>query len=183
MADFKKTMELIQKYEGNEYVNDPHDYGGETKCGIAKRFHQDVDIKNLVWDDPAPEGKVSALPIYRKDYWDKICGDGITDQDLANSMMDIAVNIGWKEAGRWVQHAFNELIVSIDPDSPDTLTEDGLVGPASIKSINSYKRPWEIMKMLEGFQFSHYMRRIQEDETQRKFLRSWLMRIDTRRTV
>ncbi len=180
MADFRTAMQKIREYEGDTYVNDPRDYGGETKCGISKRFHPDVDIRTLTWEDPAPAGMRSALPIYRDEYWNKISGDQIADQSIAESMMDIAVNISWKEAVRWAQHAFNELLRSVDPDTTDDLLEDGLAGPKTIAAINGYKRPWEIQKMLEGFQFGHYMRRIQEDESQRAFLRSWLARIQMR---
>ena len=180
MADFNRAMELIRKYEGEGEVNDPNDYGGQTKCGIAKRFHPDIDIAKLTWEDPAPAGRISALPIYRNDYWNKIGGDGIADQGIADSMMDIAVNLSWDRAVRWTQHAYNELVRSIDPDTTEELQEDGLAGPKTFDAINGYKRPWEIVKLLEGFQFSHYMQRIQENESQRKFLRSWLMRIEIR---
>ncbi len=180
MADFNKTIEQIHRYEGDGEVNDPNDYGGQTKCGIAKRYHPDIDISKLTWQSPTPEGMISCLPIYRNDYWNKIGGDAIADQMLADSMMDIAVNISWKEAVRWAQHAHNELIASRDPDTPDTLTEDGLMGPKTIAALNRYPKPSEITKMLEGFQFSYYMRRISEDETQRAHLRSWLARVELR---
>jgi lysozyme family protein len=180
MADFNAAMKKIREYEGDTYVNDPKDYGGETKCGIAKRYHPDIDIRSLVWEYPAPEGKISAMPIYRKEYWSKIGGDAIADQYLAESMMDIAVNISWKEAVRWAQHAFNELLLAADPDSADDLQEDGLAGPVTIAALNGYRRPWELAKMVEGFQFSYYMSRIQEHPDQRHFLRSWLARIDIR---
>lgn len=41
-----KTIE----FEGG-YVNDSSDLGGETKFGISKKFHPDVDIKSLTKDD------------------------------------------------------------------------------------------------------------------------------------
>ena len=43
---FDKCMLIIFKHEGG-YVNDPDDWGGETKYGIAKRFFPNEDIKNL----------------------------------------------------------------------------------------------------------------------------------------
>ncbi len=44
------------------YTNDPNDPGGETKWGISKRAHPDVDIKNLSLD--------RAFMIYKDDYYD-----------------------------------------------------------------------------------------------------------------
>lgn len=43
------------------YSNDPQDPGGETKYGIAKRSHPDVDIKNLTLE--------GAMDLYYKEYW------------------------------------------------------------------------------------------------------------------
>jgi lysozyme family protein len=182
MADFSKAMKPIRDYEGDTYVNDPKDYGGETKCGISKRAHPDVDIKNLVWDDPAPVGKVSAMPIYRLEYWNKFNGDAIADQGLAEELMDVSVNLRWNIAVKWAQHSYNELVVSQD-EAADTLLEDGLMGPKTLAALNGYKRPTEIVKMVNGFQFMHYIKRIDEDETQRGFLRSWLRRVEFRMAV
>jgi Glycosyl hydrolase 108/N-acetylmuramoyl-L-alanine amidase len=43
------------------YVNNPADPGGETKFGICKRYHPDVDIKNL--------SREGAMAIYAREYW------------------------------------------------------------------------------------------------------------------
>ena len=66
MTDFEIAMDFVALHEwgkraDGEYTNIPTDAGGETKYGIAKRAHPDVDIKNLTLAD--------ALAIYRTDYW------------------------------------------------------------------------------------------------------------------
>lgn len=57
---FDRAFELTVGVEGG-YVNDSHDPGGETKYGIAKMYHPNVDIKNLTLDQ--------AKEIYLKEYW------------------------------------------------------------------------------------------------------------------
>ena len=57
---FDEIIEVVLEHEGG-YVNDPHDAGGETNFGIAKRWYPDVDIKNLT--------KEQAKKIYHQDYW------------------------------------------------------------------------------------------------------------------
>ena len=44
MAHFERAIDKTLAWEGG-YVNDPKDPGGETKYGISKRAHPDVDIK------------------------------------------------------------------------------------------------------------------------------------------
>ena len=59
---FLEFIPFIFKWEGG-YDNDPDDPGGETKFGIDKRSHPDVDIRNLTRED--------ATTIYWRDYWVK----------------------------------------------------------------------------------------------------------------
>ena len=42
---FDKAFQITVGVEGG-YVNDPADPGGETRYGISKRAHPDVDIKS-----------------------------------------------------------------------------------------------------------------------------------------
>jgi Predicted lysozyme (DUF847). len=44
IESFDKAFELTVGLEGT-YSNDARDPGGETKFGICKRYHQNLDIK------------------------------------------------------------------------------------------------------------------------------------------
>ena len=57
---FDKAFQLIVGLEGG-YSNDPRDPGGETKFGVSKKYHPNLDIKNLTID--------GAKAIYLKEYW------------------------------------------------------------------------------------------------------------------
>ena len=59
---FLEFIPFIFKWEGG-YDNDPDDPGGETKFGIDKRSHPDVDIRNLT--------REGATGIYWRDYWER----------------------------------------------------------------------------------------------------------------
>ena len=66
MTNFQLAVEfLVNPRDGfaveGGYVNDPKDPGGETKYGISKRSHPNVDIKNLTISD--------AMVIYEREYW------------------------------------------------------------------------------------------------------------------
>lgn len=82
--NFDKAITFTLSYEGG-YSNDPKDPGGETKYGISKRYHPNVDIKNLT--------QGAAMEIYRKEYWDVMkCDDLPFPLDIC--IFDSAVNPG-----------------------------------------------------------------------------------------
>jgi hypothetical protein len=85
--NFSVAVGFVLKHEGG-YVNDPDDPGGETKFGIAKRYHPDVDIKAL--DERA------AADIYLNEYWLPTCDILSFPKDLI--FFDTAVNMGRKAA-------------------------------------------------------------------------------------
>ena len=113
MANFdiaiKDTLinEGISKNMG--YVNDPNDRGGETIAGIARKFHPNDPIWILV--DNAK--KSNSFPVnlqdipnilntiksfYRINYWNKVRGDELKSQDIANLLMDKAILEGYISA-------------------------------------------------------------------------------------
>lgn len=66
MTEFQQAMQFIAKWEWSNrtdggYTNDPKDPGGETKFGVAKRSHPNLDIPNLTLSQ--------AMDCYYNDYW------------------------------------------------------------------------------------------------------------------
>lgn len=98
MSNLPQAFAFIAIWEwGNRkdggYTNDPTDPGGETKWGISKRAHPDIDIKSLT--------KEEALVIYEKDYWLKIGADKM-EKKLAIAAFDCAVNCGVGRTKSWL---------------------------------------------------------------------------------
>ncbi len=98
MTTFEKAMGFVGLHEwGNHanggYTNDPVDTGGETKYGISKRAHPDVDIANLTLED--------ALAIYRRDYWDFYRLDSFPSP-LCIAMFDAYVQHNPKRVKEWI---------------------------------------------------------------------------------
>jgi len=106
MADFKTAFKITSGNEGG-YCNVDGDSGGETYCGIARNsnpnwkgwaivdqhkplhFRQILSISEL-------ESLVESF--YKENYWNKVNGDSIPIQDLANQVYDMAVNSGVSQA-------------------------------------------------------------------------------------
>ena len=151
MADFNKAIEVILKNEGG-YVNNPNDPGGETNFGICKKSYPKVDIKNLTKD--------GAKAIYKKDYWDKVNGDQINDQNLATSVFDFAVNAGTGTAIKQIQKTLN-------------VTADGVLGPKTMAALNSSSG---LSKSFAKRRVRYYIDIVKNKPTQIEFLVSWINR-------
>lgn len=110
MADFKVAYDKTAVNEGN-YSNDPTDRGGETWRGIARKMHPKwkgwviVDSFKKYSDfinrlKKSDELQVLVLDFYKEEFWDKVWGDRIINQDIANMIYDNCVNIGIPNAIR-----------------------------------------------------------------------------------
>jgi hypothetical protein len=60
--------------------------------------------------------------------------------------------------------------------SNERLAIDGLIGPKSLRIINSYKYQRSIVKCLNGEQYEHYEEQVRKNPRQRKFFDGWLKR-------
>lgn len=92
---FDKAFQITVGVEGG-YVNDPADPGGETRYGISKRAHPDVDIKSLTLDQ--------ARDIYRRDYWQAASCDSMPER-IGHLVFDCAVHHGVRVAIKLLQRA------------------------------------------------------------------------------
>lgn len=156
MADFDKAVKIILEHEGG-LVSDPDDPGGITKYGITARDFPHLDIKNLTIEQ--------AKAIYRDKYWNKVRGDRINNQDIANQVFDFAVNAGYSRATKTIQELLK-------------IKVDGIFGEQTISNINSvYYELFLANYKLERIKF--YIE-LAKQPKRRKYLYSWAKRtLDT----
>lgn len=182
-ADFKASQELVKKSEGG-YTNNPNDNGNWTggKIGLGTLIGTNWGIsapvlvdelkrlggspptastmKNLKYD--------SAVAIYKRKFWDKIKGDDIKNQNVANTIYDAYVNqSGWtrKMIEDTLQNTGKPTSVSV-PLKKDTVDVINSVSPAEFYS--------EFNKQ----------RKLRYEETaarpgQAQFLKGWMNRLNS----
>lgn len=113
MADYRHAIAKVLKHEGG-YVNDPDDTGGETYKGVSRKNWPRwmgwvfVDNAKKQTGFPSSLGKISELQdsvmaFYRDNFWNKVGGDQIDEQDIADMLVDAAVNEGIKPAVKRAQ--------------------------------------------------------------------------------
>lgn len=137
MADFEKAAAFVLEEEGGYEAATAADPGGETRYGISKRAYPNEDIKNLSVD--------RAKQIYRADFWRF---DGVKDQDVANKLLDLTVNLGIGNGVRLAQRSLSSFFAG-------AFIQDGVFGTHTLELVNECP-PDKLLRELRTRQAQRY---------------------------
>lgn len=162
MADYKKLVPFVLKWEGG-FVNDKNDLGGCTNKGVTLATFQSyfgkgktaTDLKNITdeqWNT-----------IFKKGFWDKWKADDITDQNVANILVD------WY----WCSGNYGIKI----PQRVLGVVVDGVIGFKSIAAVNA-KDGKALFKQLKQERLDFIDRICQTRPQNKKYKKGWLNRIN-----
>jgi len=156
MANFNDAIvKTLAKEGGAKFTDVPDDKGGATKYGISQTAYPNVDIRNLT--------EQQARDIYKRDYWDRVRGDDVSSQLIAENLFDIAVNMGVRTASRLAQTTL------------DIKPADGIIGSASLGVINRQDEK-DFLIHFTLAKVAYYASLCNKDRTQSKFLLGWINR-------
>jgi len=174
MASFDAFFPTLLKHEGG-FVNDPVDPGGATNKGItmttfqgcAKRFLGiDPTLANLKALTDEQAGK-----IYKPLYWDKVRGDDIALQELAEIVFDFQVNVGGN-AAKLLQKVLNDM------GAEPPLAVDGDIGPGTMTALNGMDQKTVYSRYKKG-RIDYYGDLVAKRPALGKFLNGWLNRVNS----
>jgi hypothetical protein len=168
MADVNKFSDMLLQFEGG-YVNNKSDLGGCTNEGITlatwQKFGWDMNGDNIInCDDIKLLGKKEFVFILKKYYWDVLHCDDIQNQSIANFICDWFYNSGY--------YAIKHLQTILK------LTADGIIGPNTIKAINSANQE-QLFKDLQNDRITFVNNICKTTPSQNQFLVGWLRRINS----
>jgi lysozyme family protein len=156
--NFDVCLNMLLKHEGG-YVNNKRDPGGRTNLGVTQK----------VWEayvgHPVDEAAMRALtaamvkPIYKKNYWDKICGDDLP-KGVDYAVFDYAVNSGPGRAAKCLQRLVGA-------------KEDGSIGPATLAKVSD-ANPRELVQDI----CEQRLKFLQSISTFDAFGRGWTRRVE-----
>ena len=172
MADFKKALAITLKNEGG-YVSDPQDPGGETYKGIARNMNSKwngwATIDSMKKQSGFPRNLDNNVDLqeeveqfYKTNYWDKVKGDDIVDQDVAFSIFDFGVNAGIGTAASLAQ-----MVVGADAD--------GVIGQGTLSAINQFD-PHHFIASFTVAKIMRYIAIVQKRPTSQKYFYGWVRR-------
>ena len=167
MADFKPAFVFVLQHEDPSRSGKvTEDAGGRTRFGIAGRFHPELPEK--FFTDPSEEALTEAEKLEQQDYWRPMRLNEVGDQNVANKLFDMAVNMGARQAAIYAQRAANFL-------PGRSMAEDGSVGEKTLTAINEAD-PEKYHRVLCELSEGHYRHIAAVNPAQAVNLQGWLKR-------
>ena len=138
------------------------DEGGPTRFGIAEKYHP--ELSNCLFFNSM--GSIAALAIakgiYATQYAEPLCIAQIANQDIANKLLSLGVNIGIPRAAKMLQSAVG-------------VSEDGVVGALTLMAL-SKADPLEVLADLRASAESYYYHVAANNPEDAEYLNGWLAR-------
>lgn len=173
MTHFHWAVDQTLQAEGlfSDTLGDP---GGRTKYGITeatwKATQREVptlprySIENISKDD--------AIFIYKRNYWDPLGLDHISDKYVAAELFDTAVNCGLGTATQIAQRACNVLSLH-----NEQIVADGRMGPVTRQRLNALSQNYamQLVVAMNACQFDYY-ERLADQPRFKKFIKGWMRR-------
>jgi lysozyme family protein len=159
---FARALTVILRHEGG-FVNHPKDPGGITNLGVTKATWGDWTGEAVTEADMRALTPEMVGPLYRKNYWDRLCCDDLT-YPLALCVFDFGVNAGPARAARYLQKLVGASV-------------DGVIGPATIAATKAYVEAKGIGQAVRMYQEARrlYYRSLPTFPT---FGKGWLRRVN-----
>ena len=162
MANPALIIPHIKKWEGG-FSNDPSDSGGATMMGVTLATYRQYFGSYKTVEDLKKITDYEWLLIFRVGYWDKLKGDQITNQSIAQLCADMCWMSGTTTALKKIQAALG-------------LKADGIIGNKSLAALNAsdtqktFNTLWNMRKT--------WLEQIAKKGSNYKFLKGWLNRLN-----
>jgi lysozyme family protein len=162
MVDFNIAYDRTMLAEGGYKLTDiPGDAGGQTYAGISRRANPDWPGWAEI-DAGRTPATADVRNFYRAKYWNKVNGDFIVNQSVADSIYDFAVNAGVSTSVKLAQVVLG-------------LAADGVPGPKTLAALNSMD-PEKFSMAFTIAKISRYEAIVTKNRAQGKFLLGWIRR-------
>lgn len=160
MTAFAPAFDFLMRHEDPGLTGKvTRDSGGLTRWGISQNAYPNLDIANLSLED--------AGNLYRNDYFKPIRGYDYLSQDVANKLLDAAVNMGVHMASKLAQECANLCGQDVH--------EDGVIGTFTVNAINAIN-PILFLDKYRELLTAHYKDIAAARPDEAKYLNGWLTR-------
>lgn len=162
MAKAELLKPFILKWEGG-FVNDPIDKGGATNKGVTIGTFRQFYGKGATVEQLKCITDEQWLHIFKAGYWDRWKADCITNQSVANILVD------WV----WASGVWGIKI----PQRVLGVTEDGIVGEKTIAALNA-QNPVDFFAKIKTERIKFVDDIVRRNPEQVRFIKGWKNRIN-----
>lgn len=165
MSDVLAAIEYVLDWEDatrSGVVTTKKSTGKRTRFGIDETFHSELTATPFYTTMTREEALTLAEVVYKNQYATALCIAEITDQDVANKLLSLGVNVGIKPAAKMLQ---------------DTLrvAGDGRIGPITLAHLD-WADPKQVLEELREEAETYYRRLVVLHPEDAPNLKGWLRR-------
>jgi Putative secretion activating protein len=185
---FDEAFNHVMRNEGG-YANHALDKGGETYCGISRKYHPEWEGWGFIDVIKEREGGIAnnrsffelnpdVKAFYKHYYWDKIRGDEITDHELTIAVFDAAVNCGVVPASQMLQKTLN--ILNCNEHYWDNIKVDGIIGKKTLQTLNIAGiegKSTLVYNTYNLYRGKYYIEIMENNEDQERWAFAWFSRL------
>lgn len=165
MADINESINYVLAFEDSTLsgvITINSDGVTHTRFGVDERFHPEL-VACGFYDDM---GSIAALAIARNVYTQHYAAPlsiaEIGNQDIANKLLSLGVNIGVSTAAKMLQLALR-------------VPCDGVIGPKTLFALAD-ANPSQVIESVDDQAIAHYHDEVAKDPTKKKYLDGWIRR-------
>lgn len=170
MANFQTAYAITAKHEGGYQANpsDPGNYNSlgqlvGTNRGISAKVYESWINRPPTVADMKAISSTTARAIYKARFWDKIRGDELPNQPVANILFDGVVNHG--QGVRLAQEVLE-------------VAQDNIFGPVTFSALVK-TNPADFYTRYRERRRQYYYQLVSANPSLQTFLPGWLARIDS----
>lgn len=149
--------------EGSRYTNNPVDMGGPTKYGITLATLARFRRRKVTPEEVEALTEQEARAVYRELYINLPNFNKITNEPLAELLIDSGVQHGAERATRWLQEVLG-------------VKQDGVLGPITQGEANTAD-PAGLYRQILAIRCRFYGRIIERNHSQATFAAGWANRL------
>tara|TARA_R110000796_G_scaffold132028_1_gene247511 strand:- start:3593 stop:4174 length:582 start_codon:yes stop_codon:yes gene_type:complete len=132
-SSYDDAFDVLMKYEGIIYHDNPKDPGGPTKFGWTLKSYRQTVSRNATKETIRSMTKDEARILYKKYWWVKYSASKIKSKKLAIQLFIAQINMGPYRPNRVLQEMVNDIC-------DNNIRMDGILGSNSLKYINRCAR-------------------------------------------
>ena len=162
MADYKKLIPIVKKFEGGWAGN--IDGKTCTNSGVTLATFRNYYGKKKTCSDLRKLTNEQWEHIFVNGYWQRWKADSIQNQSIASLLVD------WL----WVSGVYGIKY----PQRILGVVDDGVVGKKTLQAINDYPDKRELFDKLWNRRKKHFEAIANSNPSKKKFLRGWIRRLE-----